>query len=67
MEKIHKNTANLLVRRIRLSKKSGKVWAFSAFCGKIFIGDEDVRKEQATKNANRNAVYRRLRTKGAPT
>lgn len=54
------------IQAVRLSKKSGKVWAFSAFYGIIFIGDEDVRKEQAAKNANRNAVYRRLCTEGAP-
>ena len=45
---------------LRLSKKSGKVWAFSSFCDIMFLGDENVGKEQTAKDTNRNAVHRRL-------
>ena len=44
------NTATSL----RLSKKPRKVWAFSQLCDIMFLGDENVAKEQTTKDTNRD-------------
>lgn len=44
-----KETKRLQIATARLSKNPRKIWAFSSFCDIMFLSDENVAKEQTTK------------------